>query len=163
MTKIHLILMLIFPLFLSCGNRNTSVNKNNEKNIQEEENICLLDNSILNTVKELRIENPDLTEFYVAISFTDNINSEVIEADSAIFISFYDEKSNFDVNDYKGILSIENETVLIFDRNNVGLNYYNTSKLKDFPLEEIIKTELDLVVIDVFKIKNGNLIQWVGP
>ena len=158
MKKVHFIILFLILLF-AC--KNNVIVKNSA--LEKEYHVELLDSILLNAIKDRGKERFDHGVSHLAIYFTDSVLSDVIGADSAVFISPFDEKSDYPAVYYQGVIDIDSCIVVIFDQNHVGLNHYDRSRLIAIPFAELKKTDLEVVMINVFKVKNDSLERWIGP
>lgn len=123
-----------------------------------------LDTQIRQGIEELKKEYPDLHRKVIAVCFTGSDSfSEVIRADSMIVISFYDTKADLPQECYKGYFEMDSTSVLIFDRDNIGLRFYDSSVLNTSQNISFNKTSLDVLIMIAYIIKNDSLLRWIAP
>lgn len=153
-------------LFLCSCNMN-----NNTKELKQESlfdslttKIQFLDTQIRQGIEELKKEYPDLHRNVIAAYFTGSESfSEVIRADSMIVISYYDTKADLPHEYYKGYFDMDSTSVLIFDRDNIGLQFYNSSFLNTSQSISFNKSSLDVLIMLAYIIKNDSLFRWIAP
>ncbi len=163
--KVNISIIVFLLLLASCN-----VN-NNTKELKQEslfDSITtknqILDNQIRLGIEELKKEYPDLHRNVIAVYFTGSESfSEVIRADSLIVISYYDTKADLPQECYKGYFEMDSTSVLIFDRDNIGLRFYNSSVLNTSQTISFNKSSLDVLIIIAFIIKNDSLFRWIAP
>jgi uncharacterized phage-like protein YoqJ len=163
--KVNNLIIALLLLLSSCN-----VNNNTGKLKQE----FLFDsittkNQILDTqiklgIEELKKDYPDLHRHVIAVYFTDSESfSEVIKADSLVVLSYYDSKADLPQECYKGYFEMDSTSILIFDRDNIGLRFYDSSVLNTSQTINFNKSSLNVMIIIAYIIKNDSLIQWIAP
>lgn len=147
-------------LFMSnCGNQNRQIE---QTKIGRRIDIPIIHPLISESIDELI--NIGEAQSPMAVFFTDSLGyHEIIRTDSGVFVSSYDIKSDYSPEYYRGVIEL-NDTlaVAIFDRNNVGLSFYDRSQIATTSLTELKRTDLKPVIIEVIALKNDSLIRWIG-
>lgn len=153
--KIFIITSLLLTLF-SCCKRNECADTT--KGIEN-----IINANVLNSVKEFEQEC-DLQDkkYPVVIYFTDSISNSLFfkNDDTIMIISFYDVRTNFPAQHYKGILKVDSIPIIIYDKDNIGMCYYDSTKLTQ---ETVNATNLELIMMSAFIIKQDGLHRWHPP
>lgn len=153
------LLYVFFPIFLvgllSC-NKIQKDSKDNSSDLN-------IDNSDLNQMIKIGVlkhnEIMDLDSSYtLVIEFTKNCLPQFTSNDTVILIYYM--HNNKGSLGYKGIMKIDNCDIAIFDEYNVGSKYYHKNKLLSTPLDSLFCYNEDIIDVLVFKLQNGEVIEW---
>ena len=166
MKKIGIILLPL--IIISCGNR-----VRNDISAESMENILavkdILDLKLKNAVVKLiedtskgyGIDSSSLSESCLVIQFTDSCGKPgIFFSDSLVTISYYVCGMEYPMSEYKGILTIDNYNIAIFDKNDVGLKYYNADSLATIPIDRFKCYSMSLESALAFYMKGDTLRYW---
>ena len=141
MKKIGIALLSL--IVISCGNR-----VRNDRNTESVESLLAvkdileqqLKDAIIELAKDIakiyEIDTSSLSESCFIIQFRDSTGqSRLFFSDSIAIVSYYISDREYPLHEYKGLLEVNNYNIAIFDKNDVGLKYYNADSLNVIPLE----------------------------
>lgn len=153
--KIFIITSLLLALFSCCRkNKCTNTTKGTED---------IVNVSVLKAIKEFKQEcDWQNKEYPISIYFTDSIsNSSFLKTnDTIMIISFYDVRTDFPRQYYKGILNVDSLPIVIYDKDNIGMHYYDSTMLTQ---EKVNATNIDLIIMSAFIIRQDGLHRWHPP
>ncbi|MDL2320625.1 hypothetical protein LJC45_05795, partial [Alistipes sp. OttesenSCG-928-B03] len=89
-----------------------------------------------------------------------DMRRDIIGADTVIYITMYRNAWDWDSLGYKGIIQLDSINVAIFDKNNVGVKYYNSFIIEKVPLDTYYCLDVKIESSVIFTQKNGILEGW---
>ena len=160
------IIALLLVTTISCGHRARNDRNAIDGIVTAKE---ILDLKLRNAVAKLigdtaegyGIDSSSLSESCLTIQFTDSCGEpDIFFSDSLVTISYYVCEVEYPMYEYKGILTVDNYNIAIFDKNNVGLKYYNTDSLVTIPIDKFECYSMSLTSALVFYMKGDSLRYW---
>lgn len=161
MKKIIFLLFCCAILFSGCKNRNG--NQIDSKSSENTKHSFALHPKIMDVIKEFRSQ--DQTDRIYAVYFTDtNDGFSMLKQDTIVYVSFLHPHPFVKNVTYKGILIIDSLTVAIFDRNNSGVNFYDSTKLSHISLTQLKSLPEDEInSAAALGVDRDSLIRWIAP
>ena len=148
-----ILLGLLLSFFCGC--------KDGEKN---DKDLDIIDINIFKAIEEFEkeCEQQEGRQYPIAIYFTDSIPSSLFfnSHDSIMIMSFYDARADFPIQYRKGTLKVDSLPIVIYDKDNIGMDYYDSTKLTQ---EEVNATNMELIMMSVFIMKQDGLHRWHPP
>lgn len=151
-----IIVFLSLIFLIGCNNSNNKTKQSLDKKI-ENENILNkeIEEKIYKYSKDLKL---DSSEFYIVEFLNEKKYNIFDKKDTIILISFnYCNKDNYG---YKGVLFLNNNVVAIFDKNNIGTNFYDKNKIIYIPYTKLNCYDKKVIDVMTLRYKNGKLYEW---
>ena len=151
-------LSVVLFMLSGCGSRGETA----EESVSEERPVRqLLHAKIMEKIDYYRKGDND--NLPLEVFFTDSVAyPRIYRSTKAVFVSHFDKKSFFPEKYYKGILMVDSTVVAIFDRNDTGVPFYDTTQLVPVPIDLIVRTRKKLPIFSVIIIREDSLYHHVG-
>ncbi|HON98443.1 MAG TPA: hypothetical protein PK222_09365 [Bacteroidales bacterium] len=151
-----IIVFLSLIFLIGCNNSNNKTKQSLDKKIENEDILNKeIEEKIYKYAKDLKL---DSSEFYIVEFLNEKKYNIFDKKDTIILISFnYCNKDNYG---YKGVLFLNNNVVAIFDKNNIGTNFYDKNKIIYIPYTKLNCYDKKVIDVMTLRYKNGKLYEW---
>jgi hypothetical protein len=147
-------LSLIF--LIGCNNSNNKTKQSLDMKIENKEILNKeIEEKIYKYAKDLKL---DSSEFYIVEFLNEKKYYIFDKKDTIVLISF--NYCNKDDYGYKGVLFLNNNVVAIFDKNNIGTNFYDKNKIIYIPYNKLNCYDKKVIDVMTLRYKNGELYEW---
>ena len=171
-----IIFILLLLTIISCGNGQGSKNRNIDDRIDttetadstiiEKERLSpTLKDAVLElaetAIRYYDIDSSLLSESCLTMRFIGSKDEQdIFYSDSIAIVSYYICDMEYPTHQYKGVLSISNHNVAIFDDDDIGAKYYNEKKLVSIPLEKFRCLTMSVIPNLTFHMNDNGLHPW---
>ncbi|HPL03173.1 MAG TPA: hypothetical protein PLE59_06630 [Bacteroidales bacterium] len=151
-----IIVFLSLIFLIGCNNSNNKTKQSLDKKIENEDILNKeIEEKIYKYAKDLKL---DSSEFYIVEFLNEKKYNIFDKKDTIVLISFnYCNKDNYG---YKGVLFLNNNVVAIFDKNNIGTNFYDKNKIIYIPYTKLNCYDKKVIDVMTLRYKNGKLYEW---
>lgn len=160
----HFILFIVITsLLFSCkGKRRSDPAPVSEEIVKT---ISLIDPQIKNAIYDFAgsVKRPEFNfnESCMVVQFIDDYGArDIYFSDTVAIVSYNICGPRFNMDDYKGIITVDTLNVAIFDRNNIGRSYYNSDSLKNIAFDSYKCIPSNIISEALFYVKNDSLKYW---
>jgi len=151
-----IIVFLSLIFFIGCNNSNNKTKQSLDKKIENEDILNKeIEEKIYKYAKDLKL---DSSEFYIVEFLNEKKYNIFDKKDTIVLISF--NYCNKDDYGYKGVLFLNNNVVAIFDKNNIGTNFYDKNKIIYIPYTKLNCYDKKVIDVMTLRYKNGKLYEW---
>lgn len=118
-----------------------------------------LERELFRFAKEMSLSDSLLkSTIYTIEFFNENLYSLFTDKDTVLLLSIFSCEKKY--TGYKGLMKINDNFVLIMDKNNIGQNFYNKNFIINIPLNKLKCINEKLLSTLVFKVNNNELVEW---
>ncbi|HOB27456.1 MAG TPA: hypothetical protein PKJ07_04880 [Bacteroidales bacterium] len=151
-----IIVFLSLIFLIGCNNSNNKTKQSLDKKIENEDILNKeIEEKIYKYAKDLKL---DSSEFYIVEFLNEKKYNIFDKKDTIVLISF--NYCNKDDYGYKGVLFLNNNVVAIFDKNNIGTNFYDKNKIIYIPYTKLNCYDKKVIDVMTLRYKNGKLYEW---
>lgn len=105
--------------------------------------------------------NVPIREQCYTLEFTAKCHKpEIFFSDTVAFLTYYSCDKDYSGLNYKGILVVDSINVAVFDSDNIGVKFYDTTKLINTSITEFKCFNSRSTLSSAFYIRNGGLNYW---
>jgi len=151
-----IIVFLSLIFLIGCNNSNNKTKQSLDKKIENEDILNKeIEEKIYKYAKDIKL---DSSEFYIVEFLNEKKYNIFDKKDTIVLISF--NYCNKDDYGYKGVLFLNNNVVAIFDKNNIGTNFYDKNKISYIPYTKLNCYDKKVIDVMTLRYKNGKLYEW---
>ena len=151
-----IIVFLSLIFLIGCNNSNNKTKQSLDKKIENEDILNKeIEEKIYKYAKDLKL---DSSEFYIVEFLNEKKYNIFDKKDTIVLISF--NYCNKDDYGYKGVLFLNNNVVAIFDKNNIGADFYDKNKIIYIPYTKLNCYDKKVIDVMTLRYKNGKLYEW---
>ena len=151
-----IIVFLSLIFLIGCNNSNNKTKQSLDKKIENEDILNKeIEEKIYKYAKDLKL---DSSEFYIVEFLNEKKYNIFDKKDTIVLISF--NYCNKDDYGYKGVLFLNNNVVAIFDKNNIGTNFYDKNKIIYIPYTKLNCYDKKVIDVMTLRYKDGKLYEW---